>query len=264
MIVRIIIIIYLCYLLVLFLRQRTIMYRPFDETEFEEFTHSVRNVEIPGTYRLKGLFYERNKDWYTVLFLHGNSGSLRSRIPKLNTLSTISVNYCIVAYRGFDGNDGRPTEEGLYDDGRSMMSWLNKNGIPSEKIVLYGESLGCCVALQLAMEQRVSGMILESSFRSMERVVQRQYPLFPTKLMLLDRYNKTCHDLKQITCPTLVCHSSSDTIVPMEMGKDVFQCLGGKKYFYRFDGGHGMKFTTKTKKVIESFLQTLDSENGFQ
>ena len=82
--------------------------------------------------------------------------------------------------------------------------------------------------------------------------------------MLLDRYNKTCHDLKQITCPTLVCHSSADTIVPMEMGKDVFQCLGGKKYFYRFDGGHGMKFTTKTKKVIESFLQTLDSGNGFQ
>ena len=76
-------------------------------------------------------------------------------------------NFLIVAYRGFSGNKGEPTETGLYEDARSTLDWIVKQGVSEDKIILYGESLGTGVSTEVAQNKKFAGIILESPFTSM-------------------------------------------------------------------------------------------------
>ena len=85
----------------------------------------------------------------TILFFHGNAGSLENRTYKLNHFKDLNVNFLIIAWRGFNGNKGKPNEVGLYEDAESAIKWLKRQkGIDEKNIILYGESLGTGVAVE--------------------------------------------------------------------------------------------------------------------
>ena len=79
----------------------------------------------------------------------------------------MNLNYLIFAYRGFNGNKGKPTEEGLYKDADNVIKWLKSKNVLEKNIVLYGESLGTAVAIHTAQSKNFSGIILEAPFTSM-------------------------------------------------------------------------------------------------
>jgi hypothetical protein len=113
-------------------------------------------------------FYNKDiKKLKTILFFHGNAGSLENRTYKLNHFKNLNVNFLIIAWRGFSGNKGKPNELGLYRDAESAIKWLKLKGVIEQNIILYGESLGTGVAVEVAQNKNYAGIILESPFTSM-------------------------------------------------------------------------------------------------
>ena len=203
----ILLLVYISVVVFLFFYQRKLLYHPSENNYLDEtqLNHKIENTFVESNDKLVSWYFKKNKNFKTLLFFHGNAGKLDNRVYKLNELSKLNLNYLIVAYRGFSGNAGNPTESGLYDDAYSAKIWLNKNGIEDKDIIVYGESLGTAVAVDLASRFKFSGLILESPFTSMVELAQNYYPIFPVKLILKDRYESK-KKLKDIKSPVLVMH----------------------------------------------------------
>ena len=248
---------YLSILLFMFLFQRTFMYHPNVKNldpvpakfEYEEvFISSEKNIELRSWFSFK----PENKK--TVLFFHGNAGELSARVYKLNKFSEIDANFLIISWRGFSGNNGKPTEKGLYQDAKKAVEWLQNKGISKKDIILYGESLGTGIAVELASKDNFSGVILESPYTSMVDMGKRFYPFIPVSLLQRDRYN-SIKKIKKINSPILVLHGKADTLVPYYMGKKIYDNANEPKYSYfpTFDN-HMMAYDQDMINALKSFL----------
>ena len=182
--------IYLVVVLVIFFSQRKLMYHPYENNYLEEnqLNHNIEKVYIQSDFKILGWHHFKNKKFKTLLFFHGNAGNLQNRIYKLNDISKLDINYLIIAYRGFSGNKGKPNETGLYKDSESAKKWLNDYGVSDKDIILYGESLGAAVAIDLASKHKFAGIILESPFTSMIDAGKNKYPFLPVAFLLKDKY----------------------------------------------------------------------------
>ena len=253
------ILIYLIILSVIYFTQRSLMYHPNENNYLDEnkLNHKIEKIKIPSDYELTSWYFKKNESFKTLLFFHGNAGSLENRIYKLNDLSKLNLNYLIVAYRGFSGNKGNPTEEGLYKDARAAKYWLNLNNISDQDIIVYGESLGTAVAIDLAKDHKFAGVILESPFTSMIKLSGKYYPWAPTRLLLKDKY-ETDKKIKKVFSPLLVLHGRKDNIVPFEMGEQIFKLANNPKYNYFIDNDdHMMDFNEELINSIKSFILSL-------
>ena len=184
--------IYVSILLILFFFQRNLLYHPSENNYSEDkLTVSIEKVKIKtrDNIDLLGWYHKKNLNNYkTILFLHGNAGSLENRIHKINHFENMNINFLIISWRGFSGNKGNPNEKGLYDDARSALSWLEKKGVMKSDIIIYGESLGTGVAAEISQYNDFAGVILESPFTSMIDAAKNKYPIFPINFLLKDKY----------------------------------------------------------------------------
>jgi fermentation-respiration switch protein FrsA (DUF1100 family) len=259
-----IITIILCYLLILvfvFFYQRNLLYHPFENNySTDQANFSYKEVFIPSANgnNLKGWFHIKNLNKKkTLVFFHGNAGDLTNRIYKLNLIKDFDINFLIVAYRGFSGNKGRPTEIGLYQDAKSTLNWLKNQNINENQIIIYGESLGTGVAIEVAQNKEFAGIILESPFTSMVEAGKFYYPYLPVSLLLKDRY-ETIKKLENINSPILVMHGKKDKIVPFHMGKKVFEKASEPKFSYFPDNDdHMMDYNNILLKTLERFFKSI-------
>ena len=132
--ILVIVFFYILLLVAVFLFQRNLLYHPSidsyikDQSGLEPTEIEKVKITTDDIIDLIGWFYNKDiKKFKTVLFFHGNAGSLENRTYKLNHLKNLNVNYLIIAWRGFSGNQGKPSEKGLYVDGRSGINWLISN-----------------------------------------------------------------------------------------------------------------------------------------
>ena len=150
--------IYLVLLIFLYFYQGKLLYHPNvnSYTEVDNLIPKIEKVSIPTSDNLNllGWFHKKDISKKTILFFHGNAGSLEDRIYKLNHFENFDVNFLIIAWRGFSGNSGKPNEKGLYDDAKSAVNWLKSVGIKEESIILFGESLGTAVAIEIAQNKK--------------------------------------------------------------------------------------------------------------
>ena len=250
--------IYLFILIFIFFSQRSLMYHPSENNYLDEnkLDHKIEKIKIPSDDHLISWYFKKNESFKTLLFFHGNAGSLENRIYKLNDLSKLNLNYLIVAYRGFSGNKGTPTEDGLYKDARSAKYWLNLNNIGDQNIIVYGESLGTAVAIDLAKDHKFAGVILESPFTSMLELSRKYYPWLPTRLLLKDKY-ETNKKIKKVFSPLLILHGRKDNIVPFNMGEELLDQANDPKYNYFVDDDHMMDFNENLVKSIDQFVNSL-------
>ena len=259
-----VVIIISCYLVVVvfvFFNQRNLLYHPFENNyNKDEANFSYDEVFIPtsnGRY-VKGWFHKKDlKKNKTLVFFHGNAGNLENRIYKLNLIKDFEINFLIVAYRGFSGNKGEPTETGLYEDARSTLDWIVKQGVSEDKIILYGESLGTGVSTEVAQNKKFAGIILESPFTSMVDAGKFYYFYLPVSLLLKDRY-ETIKKLKNIRIPMLVMHGKRDKIVPFHMGKKVFEEANDPKYsYFPKEDDHMMDYNENLLKALNNFFNSI-------
>ena len=254
------ILIYFIILSVIYFTQRSLMYHPSENNYLDEnkLNHKIEKIKIPSDYELTSWYFKKNESFKTLLFFHGNAGSLENRIYKLNDLSKLNLNYLIVAYRGFSGNKGNPTEEGLYKDARAAKYWLNLNNINDQNIILYGESLGTAIAIDLSKDYKFAGVVLESPFTSMIDLAQRYYPFFPVRFLLKDKYESK-KKIKNLNSPILVLHGKKDKIVPFFMGEKIFNMANNPKFKYFTDlDDHMMNFDDKLINEIDLFINKLN------
>ena len=252
--------IYIIICIVIFFTQRSLMYHPSENNYLDEnkLNHKVEKIIIPSDNELNAWYFEKDQNFKTLLFFHGNAGSLENRIYKLNDLSKLNLNYLIVAYRGFSGNKGSPTEEGLYKDARAAKYWLNLNNINDQNIIVYGESLGTAVAIDLAKDHKFAGIILESPFTSMLKLSRKYYAWLPTGLLLKDKY-ETDKKINKVFAPILILHGRNDNIVPFEMGETLFNQANNPKFSYFIDNDdHMMDFNDDLINSINQFLLSLN------
>ena len=256
------IITYIFFVFLLFIFQRKLLYYP-TENKFSEETslkHKVDKIYISTQdgLNLIGWFHQKSIAKKTLLFFHGNAGTLDNRIYKLNHIGDCGVNFLIIAYRGFNGNPGKPSEKGLYLDAEAALSWLNSKSIATENIVIYGESLGTSVAIEIGQNKNFSGIILEAPFTSMVSVGKKHYPLFPVKLLLKDKY-ENANKVKNIKFPILVMHGKKDSIIPFVMGEKIYNLANVPKFkYFPEKDDHMMEFNENLINKMCSFLKNLN------
>jgi len=260
--ISLMVLVYFIMTLILYIFQRNLLYHPVENNyQGDELTVKIEKVKIrtKDNIELLGWYHNKNiEDYKTILFLHGNAGALENRIHKINHFNDMNLNFLLLAWRGFSGNKGKPTEQGLYKDARSAIKWLKEKGILEENIIIYGESLGTGVATEIAQNKNFAGVILESPFTSMVTAGKSKYPIFPIKLLLKDKYESD-KKIKNIKSPILIMHGEVDKIVPFWMGKKMFELANEPKYSYfsKYDD-HMMEFNKDLINSINLFIKSLN------
>jgi len=254
---------YFIVLTYIYLFQRNLLYHPSDNSyQRDEINFDYKEIFIQNKKGIKLKAWLHEKDLVnkkTIIFFHGNAGNLRNRNYKLNELSKFDVNFLIVAYRGFSGNQGKPSEQGLYEDARSTLDWLKIKGVKEKNLILYGESLGTAVAIETAQNKDLAGIILESPFTSMVELAQKYYPVLPVKFLLKDKY-ETIKKLPNINSPLLVLHGKLDDIVPFSMGKKLFEKANEPKFKYFIDDDdHMLRYDQKLLNEIKKFISNIEN-----
>ena len=259
---QILFLVYFLVLVYLYFFQRNLMYHP-NENNYSNDKLKVNvekiKVKTKDGIDLLGWYHEKNlKEFKTLLFFHGNAGSLENRIHKLNRFGEMKINFLIIAWRGFSGNKGKPSEKGLYEDGQSAIQWLLEKGLNEKDIIIYGESLGTGIATHLSQNKDFAGVILETPFTSMVDAAKTFYPYIPVNLLLKDKF-KNEDKVKNINSPILIMHGEVDQIVPFAMGKRIFEVANEPKfsYFTKHDN-HMMEYDENLLKALNSFLKSLN------
>ena len=256
---------YILLLTVVFFFQGNLLYHPSvdnylkDQAGREPTEIEKVKITTKGNLDLLGWFYNRDlKKLKTILFLHGNAGSLENRTYKLNHFKELDVNFLIIAWRGFSGNKGKPNETGLYEDARSAIKWLDVKGIKEQNIILYGESLGTGVAVEVAQNKNYAGVILESPFTSMVNMGKKYYPFFPVSFLLKDKFESN-KKIVNISVPVFIVHGKVDKIVPYDMGKKMYELANEPKFFHSQEyGDHMIDYDERLLLALKRFIQGLN------
>lgn len=177
-----------------------------------------------------------------VLFSHGNGGNISHRFDKLGLFRRAGASVLIYDYRGYGRSTGTPSEQGTYRDGEAAWRWLTREKrIPPERVVLYGESLGSAIALELALREKPAGLILDSPFTSTIAMGQEIFPFLPVRWLVRYRYDNLSK-IAKLSAPLLVMHSPEDDIVPYAMGRRLFEAAPAPKDFFEMKGNHNDGF----------------------
>jgi fermentation-respiration switch protein FrsA (DUF1100 family) len=157
----------------------------------------------------------------TVLVANGHGGHRGLRAPLARALSAAGLGVLLFDYRGYGGNPGSPGEEGLALDVRAARDYLLEEArVLPGRLLYLGESLGCAVVTELAVEHPPAGLVLRSPFVDLAAVGHEHFPLLPVRLLLRDRY-PVAEQVAEVRVPTTVVHGGADTIVPPEQSRRV-------------------------------------------
>ncbi len=166
-----------------------------------------------------------------ILYFHGNGGSLWNRRDRARLLAEGGRGLLMVSYRGYSGSTGVPTEAGLREDARAAYAWLTERVAP-QRVVLYGESLGSGVAVRLASEQPVAGLILDAPFTSTADIAKLTYWFVPVDLLMRDQF-RSIDLIDAVKAPLLVLHGERDGLIPIRFGERLYQAAQEPKRLVR-------------------------------
>jgi len=170
------------------------------------------------------------------IWFHGNAGNIAHRLPQLQQLAQqVGGSHFLFDYRGFGKSRGRPTIAGLLADGRAAVTLVQSRGwATGRRVVYFGESLGCAVIVQLALERVPDRVILSAPFYSLRAMGQL---VLPPLAFLVDKDLNTARVIQQLRAPLLVIHGTADTTVPFQQGQDLYALAPQPKVFHTVPGG---------------------------
>jgi uncharacterized protein len=174
---------------------------------------------------------------YTFLAFHGNAGSIADRAWVFKFLRDVPANVFAVEYRGYGKSEGVPSESGLYLDAQAAFDYLvTTKRVAPEKIISFGQSLGTSVAANLAARRNLGGVILEAPFPSAAHVVRQRMWFFPGLSLLVLNQLGTERQLRNVNAPILIVHCTQDPVIPLQLGKAVYDKAREPKTFLPIDG----------------------------
>jgi uncharacterized protein len=229
--------VYIIFIVLVYLFQRKLQYFP-DPSEVplpqgEEYLglETVDLTTVDGLH-ITGWHWPGGRP-VTLLIFHGNAGHRGHRLDWVRNLHGLGYGVFILDYRGYGGSDGSPTEEGLYRDGEAALQWLQHK--KDLKLVYFGESLGCGVAVELAVRHPPEALILQSGFSSALAVARKAYPYLPVRLLMKDRY-ECLEKIQKVSCPLLIIHGERDSLIPIGIGRELFEAAREPKEWFPLPG----------------------------
>jgi uncharacterized protein len=247
----------------LYLFQRHLLYFPGSGRPVlgELAALDVREVRVPTADGLSLL------SWYlpprgarlVIAYFHGNGGHIGYRSERLRWFARYGYGVLMLEYRGYGGNPGMPNEAGLHADGAAALDFLTGCGIPSTRVVLYGESLGSGVAVPLAAQRKIAGLVLEAPFTSVAEVAQYHYSFMPAAAMVWDRFD-SLSSIGKVRGPILILHGERDRVVPIRFGRALFEAAPQPKEFWSAkEAGHE---TLAEFGAFDAVLRFLERQTG--
>jgi hypothetical protein len=198
--------------------------------------HEDLELRAEDGVRLHGWFLPVKGSRRAVLVCHGNAGNVSHRLDRAMLMqSRLGVDVLLFDYRGYGRSEGSPDEEGTYRDARAAYRWLREHGQGPERIVLFGESLGSAVAVELALGAEARALVLESPFTSVPDMARAVYWFLPVWPLVRTRYD-TLAKAPRLRLPLFVLHGDRDEIVPFSQGRRVFEAAPEPKRFYAIPG----------------------------
>ncbi len=236
---------YLVLVAAMYVFQRELLYMPDNRLPDPQASSvpEMREVKLKTADELELISWYRGaaSDHPTIVYFHGNGGNVSYRAFRIHPYLDRGYGLLLVEYRGYGGNPGTPTERGLYEDGRAAMAFIANEGVPANNVVLYGESLGGSIAVQVAAEQgraseAVGALVLEAPLSSVTDVAAYHYPLVPVRWLLKDRF-ESMDKIDDVAAPVFIAHGENDKVVPIRFARSLFEAAKEPKESWWISGG---------------------------
>jgi fermentation-respiration switch protein FrsA (DUF1100 family) len=202
---------------------------------------------------------------FTILLCHGNAGNISGRLDRAALLlGRLGVNVFLFDYRGYGRSEGRPSEEGTYRDAVAAHRYLvEERGVGAKRLILFGESLGAAVAIELARREKAAALVLEAPFTSIADMARVAYPfLGPFASLVRTRYDNL-RKIPEVALPLLIFHARRDPVVPFEQGEALFRAAREPKTFVPLENaGHADGFLVAGDVYWNAWKDFLDSAGG--
>jgi uncharacterized protein len=197
-----------------------------------------------------------------VLLLPGNAGNISNRVEYALMFRRLGYNTLLLDYRGYGKSTGTPSEDGTYRDADAAWRWLTQTrAIPSNEIVVFGESLGGGVGSWLGHRYAPRALVLASTFTSATDLGAELYPFLPVRLISRFRYN-TLRRLADVHVPVLVIHSRTDAVIPYSHGERLYAAANEPKAFLEIAGGHNDSAVFMRREWIEALGTFLEGASS--
>jgi len=248
--------IYLLLVASLFVFQSRIIY-PAPQVRYDPTTGFVAaQLETADGLTLTGHWRAPDAGRPTIVWFHGNGGSLFGAAKETRTLAAAGYGVMLAPYRGYGAEAGTPSEKGFLRDGRAALSFLDKVGIERERMIIAGNSIGSGTAISLAEEASPAALILVSPFTSLADVAAEATPFVPARILLRDRYDNA-GTIARLEMPILILHGTADRVVPFSHGRRL-AALNDRADFVAVDGaGHDLSFREDGQIVQREWLSEL-------
>jgi pimeloyl-ACP methyl ester carboxylesterase len=199
----------------------------------------------------------------TVMVANGNGGNRAGRAPLAAELAAVGFDVLLFDYRGYGGNPGNPSSDGLVRDARAALTYLvDEAAVPADRVIYFGESLGAGVVTALAHSDPPAGLLLRSPFESLAAVGQHHYPFLPVGLLLRDEF-PVASLVAGIDVPTTVVYGSQDTIIPPDQSRAVADAAAGDVDVVEIDGaGHNDEVMFTGRELIAAVEALADRSVG--
>jgi fermentation-respiration switch protein FrsA (DUF1100 family) len=232
----------------LYVWQRQLIYHP--DTAIESPDHYVRGfteyfVKTPDDVSIQLWYHPATQGFPTIIYYHGNAAHMGLRAGMYGSLMEKGFGVLGVEYRGFGKSSGSPTEQGLYIDARTAMAFLtDTQHIPLKRIIIFGESLGTGVAVQMATEYDAGALVLQSAYTSVSARAAEIYYYIPVRMLIHDKFD-TIDKIARVKAPLLLYHGELDNVIPIRMGKAVFAAATSPKESIYFPDRAHNNFDTR-------------------
>lgn len=248
----------------MYLSQRSMMYfpnapRPVISQSMVPEMEEVFYTTEDGLELFAWLFLPGNPNKPTIVFFHGNAGTIGDRDDKARRLIDAGYGVMLAEYRRYSENPGQLSEQGLYADGRAAIAYLKAQGLDHDQIAVYGESLGTGIATQMAAEFEADGgplaaVILEAPYTSTVDVGAAHYPFIPVSLLMKDRYESLAR-IGKISAPLFIVHGEKDRTIPAKFGKRLFAAANEpKRALWLERAGHNNLYNFGVGEAVVQFL----------
>lgn len=239
--------------LVAYTQQRRLIFpAPSDYPAAAPDGFSLVHTETDDGLRLSAFYRPAEPGKRTILFFHGNGDNLLGAIQATRGAAAAGHGLLLAEYRGYGGNPGSPSEDGLYRDGDAAMRWLTAAGVAARDIVVVGNSIGSGPATEIAARHDVGALVLISGLSDLPGVVRSRMPFVPAALVR-DRFDNAAK-LARVNAPVFLMHGDADTLVTPDNLERLHRARPDATVARVAGVGHELAYTAPAQAILAGWV----------
>ncbi len=214
------------------------------------------NITTSDNYKLVAWFHKPATARKALIYFYGNADSLQSYPQFLKKFADHGYMVLAINYRGYGGSEGKPSEKGLYNDGRAAINFVSEY-IKSENIIVVGRSMGTGVTVQMATEFNLNAIVLISPYTSITDIAERLYPYLPIRLISTNRFD-SLKKISNIAEPVLFIHGDLDNFIPLSNAQTLFDATKSRKALNIYKGGNHVQLDKS--RIADDIFKFVDGQ----